>query len=111
MKLVDEFPKIKFEFVEGLDEIPVEEKQLDELLLMDAVKGIVGVKIFMAKDLGIFTKSSRVSTHDVDLGMDLLLWRKLGKFKELRLRIIAIANEMEEEFAAGRVREIIANEL
>ncbi|MFH1586845.1 MAG: hypothetical protein ABID38_03250 [Candidatus Diapherotrites archaeon] len=110
LMLAEEFGKIgnsgelkEFEFkvVESLDE--VDEKDLKELWIMDAVKGIDEVKII--EDLGVLETNPVLSGHDFDLGLELKLWKKLGKLG--KVRIIGLPSEENPE----KLAEIVKNML
>jgi len=108
-QLKHQLPEIKFEFVENFDQIGIEENDLQELIILDAVEGLVGVKVFSGADIKNFAKFKRVSAHDIDLAMDLMLWEKIGKLDEIKLKIIAVPTTMLEEIALKKVREVIAS--
>ena len=78
----------------------------DELWIMDAVQGGEKVAFFGIENI----KAKNVfSTHDLDLGFELKLLKKLGKIK--KAKIIGIPMNYSKEKAAEEVRNLLENEV
>jgi hypothetical protein len=87
--LQKEFPRIKFVVQDPNEEWDVPE----ELVVIDNVVGIDGVRIF--EGLKEFIASPRVSLHDFDALTNLCYLQKLGKLK--KIKIIGLPATMSKE--------------
>lgn len=76
------FPQIKFEVVDPNENFPPEREK--DLIILDTVKGIKKPKIFGLNDLQEIQKSPN-SPHDYDLGMHLLLLKKLKRIASVKI--------------------------
>lgn len=94
------FPNITFEHVDPNEEcVPPE----NPWYIIDAVKGIDTVTLITEDDLLVIKK--RLTMHDYDLGMHLVLLKKIHS--ELKLRIIGVPFEVKVKEAAGQVIEML----
>lgn len=81
-KLKKKFSKIEFKIVDPNENFPpVGEK---DLILLDTVEGLIKPKLYDLEDVKNL-KMSPISTHDYDLGMHLLLLKKLKKINSVKI--------------------------
>ena len=78
-RLSSEFPNIKFIVQDPLDEWVMPE----ELFIIDTVQGLDKVTVFNSLDQ--FQKTSSVTMHDFDLGMQLRMLQKVGQLPPLTI--------------------------
>jgi len=76
------FPKIEFEIVDPNENFPPENEK--DLVIIDTIKGIKKPKMFGLNDLQNIQKSPN-SPHDYDLGMHLLLLKKLKRINSVKI--------------------------
>lgn len=79
--LQKEFPKIEFIITDPNENFPPEGEK--DLIILDTIRGINKLKIFSLKDIQRLKKSPN-SPHDYDLGMHLLLLKKINKVKSVK---------------------------
>ena len=82
-ELGKELTEVEFKAIDSLDEI---EEIPDNLCIIDVAKGLEKVEV--VKDLEKLQELKLVSLHDFDIGTELLLFKKIGKVKNVT--IIAI---------------------
>ena len=97
-RLEERFPEIKFVEFDPLEEIFEE-----EINILDTVIGINNVELIT--DIEKIENKKIYSSHDLDLGFFIKLWKKLGIIK--KFRIIGIPMKMDEEKALKEVERII----
>jgi len=98
-RLKMEFPEIEFAELDPTENLPS-----GELIVIDTVKGIKGVKTFA--DMSSFSSNKLFSPHDYDLMFELQLNKKLGRLK--KFVIIGVSSDIDEKEAFERVRNEIA---
>ena len=76
------FPEIEFEVVDPNENFPPANER--DLTILDTVQGIKEPKLFGLNDLIKIQKSPN-SPHDYDLGMHLLLLKKLKRIDSVRI--------------------------
>lgn len=86
--LQNKFPKINFVEKDPQDGFP--EK---DIIILDVVKGIK--KVTLIEDPKIIT-GKIYSPHDFDLGISLLLWKKMGKIESIKLIAIPFGKMVKE---------------
>jgi Ni,Fe-hydrogenase maturation factor len=96
--LKKEFPEISFEELDPSENLPS-----DNLVIIDTVMGIKGVKVF--SDLDSFSSNVIYSPHDYDFLFELKLNKKLGKLK--KVRIIGVSPDLNEEDAFEKIKNEI----
>ena len=97
-ELRQRFPKIDFEVKDPNEEWDIP----DNLTIIDTVEGIKDVTVF--EDLENFEKAPRLTMHDFDAYANLLLLKKLGKLK--KIKIIGVPM-MDEKKAFANVKKIL----
>lgn len=83
-----------FKFVKIKDPTELYGMKIDDMILMDAVKGIYFVKIF--DDLSALKKNNPVSAHDFDLSMFLQLMQQMGNIKKIKIVGLPMGKEFSE---------------
>ena len=81
-KLKKIFSQIKFKVVDPNENFPPRNEK--KLIILDTVQGLKQPKIIKLTDLQELKKTPN-STHDYDLGMHLLLLKKLKKIKSVKI--------------------------
>lgn len=81
-QLKNAFPKTEFVIADPNENFPQENER--DLIILDTVKGIKSPKIFRLDDIQKLKKSPD-SPHDYDLGMHLLLLKKLKKINSVKI--------------------------
>src|SRR3989344_8082451 len=81
-KLKKIFSQIKFKVVDPNENFPPRNEK--KLIVLDTVQGLKQPKIIKLTDLQELKKTPN-STHDYDLGMHLLLLKKLKKIKSVKI--------------------------
>lgn len=76
------FPEIVFESCDPNESFPPDDEK--NVIVLDVVKGINKAILLDYSDLALVEKSP-VSPHDYDLLLHLLLLRKMGRLKEVRI--------------------------
>jgi len=76
------YPEISFEIVDPNENFPPENEK--NLTVIDTVEGLKKPKLFTLADLREFQKTPN-SPHDYDLGMHLLLLKKLKKIDTVNI--------------------------
>lgn len=84
------FPDVKFIVTDPNENFPPEGEK--DLVILDTVKGIKKAKMFALVDLQKIQKSPN-SPHDYDLGMHLLLLKKLKKINSVK--IIGVPQDLD----------------
>lgn len=79
--------------------------ELENVIILDAAKGIDKVEVF--DDIDSLEFSVIFSLHDFDLGFFLKVLKKAGKVK--RVNIIGVPQGYDEESAFREVEEVINN--
>ncbi len=90
-KLEGKLAGIKFKELNSLGEL---ETIPDDLYIIDVAKGIE--KIEVLRDLNKLDSIKLVSAHDLDLGTELLLYRKLGKLGNVCIFAVPLGCELEK---------------
>lgn len=105
-QLADELNVTNFEFIKCMypDEL-YNYKNVDEIYIMDVVKGISEVKIIT--DLNKIKQTSSVSPHDFDLSFVLKLMEATGQLKALK--IIGIPLGIKKQEIKAQVERILSN--
>jgi len=98
--LMKQFPEISFEELDPSENMPDE-----ELIIVDTIVGIEGVKVFT--DLDSFSSQRIVSPHDYDLLFELRLNKKLGRLRNFT--IIGLSPNMDDSQAFEKVKFEIRN--
>jgi hypothetical protein len=88
---------VEIESLSDLKQLPEELWLLDVAIGIESVEKITGLERLQELKL--------VSLHDLDIGTELLLYKKIGKLK--KVVIVAIPAGMELEKAVAGSREII----
>ncbi len=101
-RLKKRFPKIKF-----IEFDPLEEINDEEINILDTVIGIKDVELIT--DIEKIENKKIYSTHDLDLGFFIKLWKRIGIIK--KFRIIGIPMKMNEEEAFKKVEKIIEEKM
>jgi Ni,Fe-hydrogenase maturation factor len=96
--LKKEFPEISFEELDPSENLPS-----DDLVIIDTVMGIKGVKVF--SDLDSFSSNIIYSPHDYDFLFELKLNKKLGKLK--KIKIIGVSPDLNAEEAFEKIKNEI----
>ena len=92
-RLKKEFPAIRFCSSDPNENFPPENEK--NLIILDTVKGIKKPKIFSLDDLEKINKSPS-SPHDYDLGMHLLLLKKLNKIESVKIIGLPFRHDRDE---------------
>jgi len=100
--LEKKFPQINFVFLDPNENFP----QVKILWLIDTVWGIK--KVSLIEDIEKIENSPRFSAHDLDLGLYLKLYKKLGKIK--KIKIIALPFQLSLPKAVQETESIIQKE-
>lgn len=98
--LTREFPDIQFEVFDPTEELPKTEK---EPVIIDTIHGIQKVEKFTS--LQDFKESPRISPHDYDLYINLMLLQKIGKIKGFT--IIGLPPHYSKKQALEKLKEIL----
>jgi Ni,Fe-hydrogenase maturation factor len=102
IQIAEELKKeTKFNFVE-LD--PVETPNEEEILIIDVCKNAKRVELRNVED---FEFKKELSVHGYSIIEELLLLKKIGKVKSIK--IIAIPYKMEKEKAKEEVKKILSS--
>lgn len=96
------FPQIKFEVVDPNENFPPENEK--DLVILDTIAGIKSPKIFSLSDLQELKKTPN-SPHDYDLGMHLLLLKKLKKIETVK--IIGVPSLVDRSELVLKLKNII----
>jgi Ni,Fe-hydrogenase maturation factor len=83
--------ELVFKEIESLDEL---EEIPEELLVLDCAEGIE--KVTVVSDLKLIEERKVIGSHDFDLGAELMLYKKLGKIKKVKLLLIPRDYGLEE---------------
>lgn len=70
------FPKTKFIHADPNENFPPEDEK--DLIILDTIKGVKKTTVFNLDDIAVNNKSP-ISPHDYDLGIHLLLLKKMKK--------------------------------
>ena len=70
----------------------------EDLVIMDAVRGIKEPRFLSINDL---KENTAMTTHDIDLGMTLLLLHKTGRINEARIIGIPLDAEVDDELLSS----------
>lgn len=97
------FPKIEFREVYYIEEI----EDLDEINMIDIVKGIK--KATIIHDLNLISSSKLVSLHDFDVGITLKLMKKMGKLA--KVTIFGIPGNYDKRKALKELKTLIKSNL
>ncbi len=97
--LEKKFPQINFVFFDPNENFP----EIENLWLIDTALGIE--KISLIEDVKKIKNSPRFSSHDLDLGFYLKLYKKLDKIK--KIKIIAIPSQINLSLAVKEIEKII----
>ncbi len=89
----------EFEAVQSLDEV----KEKNNLYIMDVAVGIERVQL--VEDLEKLQAKQPVSSHDLDLVMELKMLRKVGKLQGVKIIAIPAGYDLGE--AAGEVKGLL----
>ena len=105
-ELKKSFPKIAFDVVDPNENFPPENEK--NLIIIDTVKGLKRPKIFGLNDLQDLKKSPN-SPHDYDLGMHLLLLKKLKRIVSVKIIGVPSWTDRTKMVALTlRIRKIIS---
>ncbi len=99
-----EFREIKFQEISSLSEaepIPM------HLYIIDVAMGVQKVEV--VRDLSKLGEAKLVSLHDLDIGMELLIYKKLGKIGKVSIIAIPLGYKLEK--AVGESKSILGKEL
>ena|SRR3989344_5283581 len=96
------FPDILFEVVDPNENFPPANEK--DLIIIDTVRGLKKPKIFGLNDLQEIQKSPN-SPHDYDLGLHLLILKKLNKIKSVK--ILGIPIKIREIKAIKWIKEVL----
>jgi len=103
LKLIDklrkEFPSLQFKEFDT-----VEDLELEELNIIDTVKGIK--KVELIEDVDKIITDKIYSMHDFDLGYNLKLLKKMKMID--KVRIFGVPTNMNEKEAFQQLKKIIA---
>ena len=89
-RLEGKFPGVGFEEINSLADIG---EMPPDLYIIDVAKGIEKVEV--VRDLKKLDEVKLVSLHDLDIGTELLLYKKLGKLGRIALVVIPLGFELE----------------
>jgi len=87
--LQKEFPEIEFKELDPTENFP---EDLNEISIIDTVKGLTTPEVFT--DIDQFINKKGVSMHDFDLAWEMKLMKKMGKLK--KITIIGIPLQTKE---------------
>ncbi len=96
-----ELKDFEFKVVESLDD--VEGGDLLDLWIMDAAEGLREVKVI--ENLEELETNPVLSGHDFDLGLELKLWKKLGKLG--KTKIIGLPSKANPQELAEIVKNLL----
>ena len=99
--LRNEFKEIEFVEIDPTEDLPEEE----HFIILDTIINTEEVKIL--KDIDKIESMPNYSLHDLDLGFNLKLMKKLGKIKDVT--IIGVPAEIGENNCLEQVKEVISN--
>lgn len=94
-------------FVKIKDPTELYGMKLDDIIIMDAVKGIYFVNVF--EDLSKLKSNNPVSAHDFDLSMFLQLMQTMGNIKQVKIIGLPYGKplaEIKDDIVATIKREI-----
>ena len=91
--LQKEFPQIEFIEFDPTENFP---EELDEICMIDTVKGIKRPQVFT--DIDVFINKKGVSMHDFDLAWEMKLLKKTGKLKNIYIIGIPSDGNLNEVF-------------
>src|SRR3989344_6567730 len=100
--LEKKFPNIQFIEADPNEDFPPKNEK--DLVILDVVAGIKELKIFSLKDLKEIKKSPN-SPHDYDLGLHLLLLKKLGKINSVKIIGLPSSHDRDEIYKSKKLSE------
>jgi Ni,Fe-hydrogenase maturation factor len=98
-KLKKEFPSLEFKEFDTVEDLKLEK----ELNIIDTVKGIK--KVELIEDIDKIITDKIYSMHDLDLGYNLKLLKKMKMIE--KIRIFGIPNKISETEAFEQLRKLI----
>lgn len=112
-KLQKEFPEIDFKEFDSVESL---EKEGKDLIILDAVQGLEGVRVMDFETLESFDKlkADKVySMHDFDLGYNLKLLKKLGLIDKIKVVGVGMGMGDEEGFYQIQfiLRKLVAQDI
>lgn len=106
LELADELKIDGFEFVKcaGPDFLlNLDDKELKDIVILDAVKGLKKVEVI--KDIDRLSETKTTTMHDFDLGTVLKLMKETGRLK--KVRIIGLPMNGDEESMEKNIIRIL----
>ena len=103
-RLRESFPETEFKEMDGVEDLHKEGK---ELIILDAVDVLKGVKVFEFCSLEDFDKvevGGSCSMHDFDLGYNLKLLKKVGLIDSAR--VVGVGGGAGFEEIAGAIQSL-----
>jgi len=97
--LKNKFPEIEFKVLDPNEEWDIPK----EMIILDTVLGIDGVKLF--NNLEVFSDSPRISVHGFDAYFNLKYLKKLGKLK--KIKIIGVSPTISKKEAIEKISSIL----
>ena len=100
---------IEFITVKPNESLPFDNGQ--DVVIMDVVEGLTGVKLIKGEQSGKIVLSPRTTTHDFDLGFQLRYLKKLGKLGKITIIGLPMMGKIDYNRIHSIFKKLVAQDI